>query len=298
MLRKLALVVGCVTSLASAGCRNDNNNFMPADLSVGGGGDGGGNDMSMMKMYTAATPHDIDTGMVTKGTNVKLAGMVVVAPVSKFFSKSSATCKYEIIVQDPQCTTPPCGLVVEANGMHLPVMDAGSGSCPTPPNGGTFLDPLAIGDNVDITGAVDTFADSTNAAIVQHSITADGATKTSGTATITAMPVSDNSQFVVHVTGQWMMYEGTVITISGTGGGVLTVSSVDTATPFDFHTMPGNTSWGTDYHFSYKGSADNYDLGTAGQFPQMGLTFHSITGVIDPLFGGAVKPRLMSDFVP
>jgi hypothetical protein len=294
MLRKLALVAGCVMSIASAGCRNDNNNFMPADLAVGGGGgDGGSNDMSMMKMYTAATPHDIDTGMVTKGTNVKLSGMVVVAPVSKFFSKSSATCKYEIIVQDPQCTTPPCGIVIETNGMHLPVMDAGSSSCPTPPNGGTFLDPLAIGDNVDITGAVDTFADSMNAAIVQHSVTADGATKTSGTATITAMPVSDNTQFVVHVTGQWMMYEGTVITISG-GGGKLTISSVDTGVPYNFHTMPGNTSWGTDYHFSYKNGMDS----DAGQFPQQGLQYTSITGVVDTLFGGAVKPRLISDYTP
>src|SRR5262249_34507706 len=162
----------------------------------------------------------------------------VVTPVSKFFSKSSATCKYEVIVQDPACTTPPCGIVVEADGMHLPVMDAGSGSCPTPPNGGTFLDPLAMGDNVDITGSVDTFADSGNMQIVQHSITADSATKTAGTATITPMP-ADNSMFVTHTTGAWMMYEGTVITLSNSGG-KLTVSSVDAATPYHFHTMPGN----------------------------------------------------------
>jgi hypothetical protein len=294
MFRKLALVASSLMVLAVAGCRNDTP-FMPADLSVSGDGGGGGNDMSMMKMYTAATPHDIDTGMVTKGTNVKLTGMVVVAPVSKFFSKSSATCKYEIIVQDPACSAPPCGIVVETNGMHLPVMDAGSGSCPTPPNSGTFLDPLGIGDNVDLTGAVDTFADNMNAAIVQHSITADSTTKTAGTATISAMPVP-NDQFVTHTTGQWMMYEGTVITLSGTGGGKLTITSVDANTPFHFHTMPGNADWGNDYHFSYKGNADNFDAG--GSFPQVGLQFTSITGVVDTLFGGAVKPRLMSDFVP
>jgi hypothetical protein len=234
----------------------------------------------VMKVYTATTPHAIDIGMFPMGSSVKITGMVVVAPVSKTFTKSTATCKYETIVQDPTCSSPPCGVVVSAAGIQLPVMDAGTSSCPTPPSSGTLLDPLVMGDNVDVAGVTRALADSMNAALVRHSIDVESLTKIGGAATITAM-AAPNDQFITHITGQWMMYEGTVITLANAGG-KLTVSSVDTANPFHFHTTPGNADWGTTYQSS----------ATAG------LQFTSITGVVDTLFGGAVQPRLMTDFVP
>jgi hypothetical protein len=298
MLRNLALIGVCAGGLLVAGCRDDNN-FTPTDFARmgdlgAGGGDsgGGGQDLSMMKMYMATTPNAIDTGTVAKNTAVKLTGMVVTTPVSKFFSKSSATCKYEVNVQDPACTTPPCGLVVDLNGPTLPVMDAGSSSCPLPASSGTSFSATMVGDVVDVTGVVDTFADKNNAAIIQHSIVGDSVTKTGGPMNITPMVVTDGSMFVVHVTGGFPMYEGTLITIQPSTK--LQVTSFDTGTPYDFHTSPGNTSWGTTFHFAYKNGMDT----DAGDFPQVGTMFTSITGVVNTIFGGSVEPRFNSDFVP
>ena len=71
----------------------------------------------------------------------------------------------------------------------------------------------------------------------------------------------------------------------------LSVSAVDTAAPFHFHTMPGNTDWSTTYRSTYNAM-------DAGTRPMVGQSFKSITGVVTTTFGGEIAPVKPTHFEP
>jgi hypothetical protein len=297
----LFLVAGCQSPFSSQPPPID---LGTNDLTQGGAQDMASSDANMMTMYTAMSPHDIDTAPGTiKNKAVKLVGVVVTTPVSTFLSQKTQ-CVYEVTVQDPACTTPPCGIVVDLNG---PTVASGktASDCPFAKDTTTAFKATSVGDVLDVTGTVDTFADSKpngTPAVVEHSIKADSVTKTGGPMTITPMVPADITQFVTHVPGDWNKYEGTLVTIKPSAG-KLTLSSIDTMSPYHFHTMPGNVDWATTFHGIYKsigdgGTADVPFDGGTNYFPQQGLLFSSITGVVYTIFGGQVTPRFMDDFKP
>jgi hypothetical protein len=199
-------------------------------------------------------------------------------------------CDYEVIVQDPACNTPPCGLELIAHGSTKATADP-CGPLPVP---ATLMN-IMVGDKVDVQGVVDTFgmnppgdAGVPTAAITQHEVEVDTVTK-NGTGTITATVLTDGSKFHTFASdAQWQTYEGMLIKLQPVGG--LTVTKVDTAVPFHFYTDPGTTDWGTDYRFLYYA-----DAGTT--FPT-GRNFSAIQGVVKMAFGGAIHARFMSDFTP
>src|SRR5262245_51862841 len=107
MTSKLALLLSF--AFMAAGCREPEP-VGPFDLASNRDS---GRDMAIQLMYTAATPKEIDTGAVTKGTAVRLTGMVVNTPVRFFESSMNTKCTYSTWVQDPDCTVGPCGLTVQ-----------------------------------------------------------------------------------------------------------------------------------------------------------------------------------------
>src|SRR5262245_27504552 len=109
------------TLLVASACRPDTTTGVK-DLSMPA------NEDMATKNYMATTSHDIDTNKVIKGTAVSLSGAVVMTPVDQFYSGSLNKCIYEVWVSDANCTTPPCGLVVEVNGDTPP--QPNSASCP------------------------------------------------------------------------------------------------------------------------------------------------------------------------
>lgn len=309
MSRNLALIAMFAGGILQAGCRDSGTSdaFVPADLSVkGDGGGGGGNDLSTTKMYTTMTPNAIDTGGGSlKNMAVKVTGVVTTTPVNAFTASKKTVCKYDVVVQDPACTTPPCGIVLQETGM-MNAAGVTTTQC-IQAKGMTMLGGLMVGDKVDAAGVVDIFPDMMNSAIAQHSITLDTVTKT-GTGTITPIMVTDppmataNSNFVLHVTGSWSMYEGTLITVVPPTGSKLAVEMIDTATPYDFYTSPPSpgtpspttqAAWSTNYRYTYGGTG-----GDAGAFPALHSQWSSITGVVLTIFGGSVAPRFMQDFKP
>jgi hypothetical protein len=289
MLNRLAFVAAL--TLFASGCRDDGTVTHP-DFSVNRDlamavvtdGGGGGNDLSVTKMYMDVTPNAIDTGTLADMTAVRLTRVVAVTPVDRFFSHTTGYCHYQMWVQDPACTTPPCGLNVQASGEKL-VLDASVGSCKSTSTSGTPLASVHVGDTIDVVGVTHVY---TSGTIREHVIFADGITPNSNAGTITPLPITTVPATLLQ-TGMgtdWATYEGTYINIRPATGN-LTVSSIDSSTPYHYHTMPGNTDWGTTYRFGY---SDGGDLPVATQ------TFKGLSGVVTLSFGGAVLATKMEDF--
>lgn len=293
MSKTVAYVTICTLGLILGGCPEEQP-FKPTDFSRM-------NDMSgsadlMTRVYTAATPNQIDTsgaaGSFGKGTAVKLTGVVVVTPSRFIEAMQNTRCDYLLHVQDPACTTPPCGIMAIVKGATKAAAD----KCPFTDDTTSVLKGSRVGDMVDIEGVVDlrTWSplamDGGTMSTIEHQVDIDTYVKT-GTGTVTAMTVTDGSKFTTYGNGsEWNKYEGTLIKVQP--GGKLQVTKVDGAVqPYHFYTSPGNTDWGTDNRGLYRadGGAD---------FPQVGLQFTSISGVPVMAFGGAIQPRFMNDFVP
>src|SRR4051794_30520090 len=133
MFRALAVfTVGC--TFLVAGCRDDNNNFKPVDLSMSMDDMGGGGavDMKMPTNYVPHTINEIDTGAVTTHQAVKVTDVIATSIVAYFKSKSQTICTYEVYVQDPSCNTPPCGIAVQADGPMV-----SNNTCPKATQSGT-----------------------------------------------------------------------------------------------------------------------------------------------------------------
>jgi hypothetical protein len=300
MFRNLS-VIAAFCGLLVAGCRDNNNEgpFMAVDLSASPGDMGTtGNthnpDLSG-KSYTSATIHDIDTGTVTTSTAVHITGAVATTIVDYFKAKSKTLCRYQVFVQDPACTTPPCGLVVQADGPAVT-----NNTCPSAAQSGTVLATVDTGSVLDIMGTTDAFSNHSPADAgvsgntVQHSIGADQVTVT---ATKQALPAAvvigstDQAKFIPYGSG-FTMYEGMLVKLTD-----VTVASTDmygnfTACPGTAMTCASPAGFGGDFDFLYR-----YALGgDAGQYPTTNTHFASITGVVNSVFAGTVVPTGKYDF--
>jgi hypothetical protein len=285
-MRNLTYLVICA-ALATA-CREDPMMMGSQDLSASGDMAGGGGDMAMMRMYTNAKPHDIDKGTVTKNTAVRLTGMVATTNVTAFL-RSGMDCMYQTYVQDPACTTPPCGLVVvaESSHKHMNVRD-----CPPSASSGSLLATVRLGDNVDVTGVVDVFAQAGQP--TQHEVELDSAMVTGGNQVAMIFTETDASIFPngMGSGAGWAKYEGTLVRVAPVGG--LTVTQTFPAgsgggTRPVFITND-NITWA--YTFLFGQGADG------GAYPSLNAQFKSITGVVNtlPIFGGQLVPRATGDF--
>lgn len=301
--------------VAGAGCRdsgNPGNDMGVRDLG-GTTGDGGNpaNDMSVMKTYADATIHAIDTATmktdpaVGAGVNVKITGAVVTTPISAFVSNGPpAFCRYQLYVQDPQCSTPPCGIVVVAKGPMVAADLGGAQNCPDPTPSNTIISQLQMGDVVDLFGKVDWFQQM-GVNVVQHEIDLDMVTKTGSGGTVTPFDVTDPGVFVSNTGTGWAMYEGTLVRLVGGGGGAYL--RIDNTFPsrrptFDVVKVNGaTTSMPATFSYTYLFNTKiTVDGGTMLTFPTQGMKFDSILGVPNtlPVFRGQVNPRQKSDFSP
>ncbi len=305
MFKKLAyaaVFVGVAGVATIIGCGDDGGNTGKPDFSMTGG-DGGNNDLSgdmnvIEKMYIPATPHDIDTntigGMFSKGTAVKLTGLIVLAPPTSFKSNSSKDCNYQVWAQDPTCTTPPCGLVI----VTKPITNPGGTDafCPFASATTTPLKNIWKGDKIDVTGVVDTFASTATApatgTVVQHEVEIDAVTQV---ATKQALPtpiaITDTatSIFTTYSGSGWAMYEGTYVKLSPPGGGKFTT------------TLDAFGGWTTTQGAHYADTFTGFfkpDGGVTNMYPPNGSMFSSISGIVGMTFGGGIMPTDPTDFVP
>ena len=289
MFRNLAFVGLCLTAVT--GCRETTTqnpvdlSHAPGDMAVNPNAD-----MSMMQAMTSTTPHDIDTGSVAPDTMVKMTALSIVSNVHRHFSKNTMYCEYRVMVQDPSCTMPPCGIELYTRGVKLTAPDAGTLDCPYADQSTTpFKDIGHYGDVVDVTGSVKSFPDSMGS-VVLHSITVDSLTVTMSKGPVPSpISVTDTSpsQFVPDTGMGWNTYEGTYIKLSPSSG-KFTVNN-DVNTFGEYTVSPGGA------HFSgsnYGGPKD------AGTFPSPGAMYSSIAGVVVLDFGGSIEPLYPNDYQP
>jgi hypothetical protein len=299
MLKKFASLGLSLVALAATGCSDDLVGPKPLDLSLPPGSDlsmtGGGGDQGMNLNYYATTPHDIDVASATdanvgKGKAVKISGMVALSLVNEFKNSAKTKCYYEVWVQDPSCSTPPCGIDVQV----VTPFPSGAQYCPYAKDSGTILANVSAGDNVDITGTVDNFPDK-NSSVVEHEIVADSWTKTAGTAKIMATVVTDPTAFKNGTGSGWAMYESMLVTIQPAVK--LQITGIDSSTPYQVHACPSNNLSCTataDFGTTWRNLYNSKDM---GEILSVGEQFTSITGIVDTVFGGSVDPRFKTDFV-
>jgi len=320
MYKKLAysvIFVGVVAAAAAVGCGGGSPKVV-YDFSTPIGGDAGPPDLSVMKMYAAATPNDVDTntigGNFGSGAAVKLTGLIVISPITGFSAKSGADCEFEVWAQDPTCTVPPCGIVLESNEITNP---GGAGAyCDYTGASGTTLKGIAQGDKVDVNGVVDTFPStgmandmSPSGMITQHEIQVDSFTATATGQTLptpTVIVDTTPSMFVPYSGTGWAKYEGMLITLQPTSGKF--TSTLNTASNFtdtcvgvtgktngSFTLAPG----GANFADTFSGLYIEKDAGELTNcWPTNGLTFSSVSGIVSLSFGGSILPDTSSDFVP
>ncbi len=304
MYKKLAysvIFVGVVGAAAAIGCGGSSPNPV-YDFSMKGG-DGGppSPDLSMMKMYAAATPSEIDTntigGNFGSGTAVKLTGLIVTSPISGFAAMSKMDCVFEVFAQDPTCTTPPCGILLESNKITNP---GGTGAfCDYSGAAMTTLKGIKTGDKVDVAGVVDTFSSTGMAndmtpsgTVVQHSVDVDSFTVDASDQPLPAPTVvvdTTPSLFVAYSGSGWAMYEAMIVQLKPASGKfTTTLDSFGgwTCAPGGAHYADTFTSF-----FRPDGSAAN-------MYPPNGSMFSSISGIVDLTFGGGILPTDPSDFHP
>jgi hypothetical protein len=305
MFRKLSLVALGLGATIVTGCSSDSGNGTPVDLSQPVVGDASGNaDQGTGLIYMAATPHDIDTGVVPNKSEVKVTGLVVIKAPSSFPSSHMMKCTFQAVAQDPACNTPPCGLYVNIVTPFV-ASPTDATQCPYPDQSTTFFKDTKVGDTIDVTGAVDSYQP-TGATLTEHSIVTDSIAASATMNTVTAIPVTINhtgdTQFVYCLKSAcpanqgsgWQTYEGTYIKLSLDDNSKFTVgenTQVSTkAAKYYFITTPGNVSFSRDDAFIY-------DPKDAGINAADGTTWTSLAGAVD-IFESAITPRLQSDFVP
>jgi hypothetical protein len=312
MFKKLAyltIFVGAIAAAAGVGCGDDSGNGTK-DFATNNT-DMPNNDMNVMKTYASATPHDVDTntigGTFGKGAAVSMTGLIVLAPPYGFSANSQKDCRYEVFAQDPACSTPPCGIILETAAIPNP---NGTGMfCPYAKDTTTPLKTIWQGDKVDVKGVVDTFASTAMApatgTVVQHSITIDELTQVSTKQTLpTPIAVVDEatSIFTPYSGSGWAMYEGTYIKLTPNGGGNFT-STLEVVSSggkncggFNsnggFSLAPGGANFSDSFNTFYVP-----DGGVVNCWPTNGTMFKSVSGIVDATFGGSILPAQESDFV-
>jgi len=332
-LAYLGLGAGAIATAAfvgAVGCGGGGGSQQTYDFSMKK--DGGGNkdanagtDGSNVS-YMTTTIHDIDTAtigspLVTKGTAVQFTSVTVLAPPNGFSTTFNGTakagCRYEVWVQDPQCTTPPCGLVIETQAMANP-----NGTGQFCPYADANTDPLNVlhdtwtGDVIDVKGTIFNFDDTgsafdggPSADLNQHEIQLDSINTTTVKGNLPAATVvtdTDPSMFVPYTGSGWAMYEGMLITLKPASGKFTTTlntssnfsntcTGVTGKTNGSFTTSPG----GAEFADTYAGFYIQKDAGEMTNcWPTNGLTFSSVGGIVSTGFGGSILPTSASDFQP
>ena len=263
--------------------------------SGGGTSTPGTPDMSLPYEYKPATINQIDldpgNGPYGNAQRVVLERVVAVTKVDKYVNSANQQCRYQIWVQDPMCTTPPCGMVVKAIGPMAPAGSSSGKDCPSAATSGTLLDTISKGDNVRVRGKlvfeVDSVAPMT---VVEHQLFVESIDILSPDATINPIVFSDSalySQFVTHLGQTWNKYEGMSVTLQPTTG-TLQVTAFDGS---GFKTNPGGSTWGDTF------DSDYYPSG-ATTFPTIGSMWKSISAVVSTRHGGELMPTRNKDFVP
>jgi hypothetical protein len=295
----LSLSVGCLAALSSSGCGDDGSS---------GGSDGGGGDMvaraddggatgddlakigdlatTPPRAYDDSSAHAIDTASPS-GTLVRLRGVVVTTPVTGGTVKRTGGpaaeyfCRYSMWVQDPTCTTAPCGILLRTES---PVTAAPT-ACPRDA-ASTLLGALAPGDNVDVEGATgwhDSRDPAGGAGLTrEHFVTVDRASAAAGTPkTIDDVVISDDAtlaafaKFSTAADQSWQRYEGMRVRLEPAGG---------------FVTVDNGLAWtttpnGTPFAISFLAR------------PSAGTKLSSAAGVVAPGYGGVMFPVQAGDLI-
>jgi hypothetical protein len=338
MLKKLAYAgafVGAVAAVTAIGCGGSgggtNKTF---DFSTPNNGDGGGGTGADAHVtdYFATNPHDVDVatiadpnGLNTVGTPISMSGLIVLASPNGFSAKVTVSgdgCRYEVWAQDPACTAPPCGIVLETQAILNP---NGAGMfCPYSDeltDDKNVLQNTHAGDVISVKGVVDNFPSTgsatdggTAATITEHEVELDSLTTTTPKGPYqTAMEVTDTnpSMFIPYTGSGWAKYEGMYIKLVPATGSTFTTtlntSSSFTTTPATCGGTtppPGNTNGsftvapgGAYFADTYAGFYIEKDAGEKTNcWPTDGLTFSSISGIVSTGFGGSILPSTETDF--
>lgn len=280
----LAGAAACAAVAVSAGCSSNEGTGTVPDMGT-----------TPMYSYTTTTIHQIDTdpgnGPFGNGQRVQLDRVVAVTKVDKYVNATNQQCRYQIWVQDPKCTTPPCGMVVKAIGPMAPSATSSGKDCPSARTSGTMLDTVDKGDNVRIKGKLLVEVDSTPPmTVVEHQLFVESIEILTPDLTVNPLVLSDSAVFAQFVESQgttWNKYEGMYVTLQPSAG-TLQVATFGSS---GFTTLPGKTNWGDTF------DGDYYPSG-ATTFPTVGSTFRSISGVVSTRHGGEIMPTRNKDFVP
>lgn len=252
-------------------------------------------DMGLAYDYKPATISQINAdpgnGPYGNAQRVVLERVVAVTKVDKYVNSANQQCRYQIWVQDPLCTTPPCGLVIKAIGPMAPSATASGKDCPSASTSGTLLDTIGRNDNVRVRGKLVFEVDNVQPmTVVEHQLFVETLEILSPDATITPTMLTDSAmynQFVTHLGQTWNKYEGMLVTLAPTTG-TLQVTAFDSS---GFNTNPGGSTWGDTF------DSDYYPAG-ATTFPTVGSMWKSITAVVSTRHGGELMPLRNKDFVP
>lgn len=252
-------------------------------------------DLGPTYTYKTATINLIDkdpgNGPFGNGERVMLDGVVVVSKVDKYVNSTNQQCRYQIWVQDPACTTPPCGLVVKAIGPQAPKPDSTGKDCPSAADSGTLLKEVSREDNLRLRGKVIVELDSTPPmSVVEHQLFVEQVEILPKTKAVMPVVIADPTvfaQLVSHKGTTWNKYEGMYVTLQPSVGTL----QVATVTSQGFTTTPGNTDWGNTFDSEYMPSGST-------AFPTVGSLFKSISGVVSCRHGGELMPIRNKDFVP
>jgi len=190
--------LAAVVALAM-GCSSTDTTMMPTPMPVP--------DMAMpMYNYTSATINQIDTdpgnGPFGNGVRVVLDRVVAVTKVDKYVNSANQQCRYQIWVQDANCKTPPCGLVVKAIGPMAPSATSTGKDCPSASVSGTLLNAVGKGDNVRVSGRLIVEVDNNPPmTVVEHQLFVEAMEILSADLTVNPVVISDQTvfaQFVSH----------------------------------------------------------------------------------------------------
>ncbi len=198
--RSVGWLGGLVAVVALAmGCSSTDTTMMPTPTPVP--------DMAMpMYNYTPATINQIDTdpgnGPFGNGVRVVLDRVVAVTKVDKYVNSANQQCRYQIWVQDANCKTPPCGLVVKAIGPMAPSATSTGKDCPAASVSGTLLNTVGKGDNVRVRGRLIVEVDNNPPmTVVEHQLFVESLEILSADLTVNPVVISDQTvfaQFVSH----------------------------------------------------------------------------------------------------
>ncbi len=191
---------GLAAVLALAmGCSSPDTTMMPTPTPTP--------DMAMpMYNYMPATINQIDTdpgnGPFGNGVRVVLDRVVTVTKVDKYVNAANQQCRYQIWVQDANCKTPPCGLVVKAIGPMAPSATSTGKDCPSASVSGTLLNAVGKGDNVRVKGRLIVEVDNNPPmTVVEHQLFVESLEILSADLTVNPLVISDQTvfaQFVSH----------------------------------------------------------------------------------------------------